>query len=127
MAEYRVEGIASTGKPVQGVIEAENASAAKTKAQQLATQRKFKLVKVLPRTVWMYTVQKTGEKPIKGEQRAFTKEEVNEALTKMGFKVIRINKKLLAGMKMKPPATDIVSFVRVSSDLIKQKLPYNEI
>ena len=127
MPEFRVEGLAPTGKPVQGVIEAENAAAAKTKAQQLATQRKFKLTKVLPRSTWMYTVQKTGEKPIKGEQKAFTKQEVNEALTKMGFKVIRINKKFLANMKMKPPATDIVSFVRVSSDLIKQKLPYNEI
>jgi type IV pilus assembly protein PilC len=127
MAEFRVEGIATGGKPIQGIIEADNVRIAKLKAQQLALQRKFKLIKVLPRTTWMYTVQKAGEKPIKGEQRAFTKEEVQDALSKMGFKVLRVNKKLLANVKMKPPAADIVSFVRVSSDLIKQKLPYNEI
>jgi type IV pilus assembly protein PilC len=127
MAEFRVEGIATGGKPIQGVIEADNIRIAKQKADQLAIQRKFKLMKVLPRTTWMYTVQKAGEKPIKGEQRAFTKEEVQDALSKMGFKVLRVNKKMLANIKMKPPAADIVSFVRVSSDLIKQKLPYNEI
>jgi type IV pilus assembly protein PilC len=127
MAEFRVEGIATGGKPIQGIIEADNIRFAKQKAHQLAIQRKFKLMKVLPRTTWVYTVQKAGEKPIKGEQRAFTKEEVQDALSKMGFKVLRVNKKLLANVKMKPPAADIVSFVRVSSDLIKQKLPYNEI
>jgi type IV pilus assembly protein PilC len=127
MPEFRIEGLAATGKVIQGVIEAENARAAKGKAQQLAVQRKFKLTKVIERTTWMYTVQKAGEKPLKGEQKAFTKEEVQDALSKMGFKVLRVNKKLLGNMKMKPPAADVVSFVRVSSDLIRQKLPYNEV
>lgn len=127
MPEYRVEGLAPTGKIIQGIIEADNTRSARDKAHQLARQRKFKLMKVLPRTTWMYTVQKAGEKPLKGEQKAFTKEEVQDALTKMGFNVIRVNKKLLGNVKIKPPAADIVSFVRVSSDLIKQKLPYNEI
>ncbi|MBI3195047.1 MAG: type II secretion system F family protein [Ignavibacteriae bacterium] len=128
MAEFRIEGVGTAGKVIQGILEAENLTAAKQKAQQMAMQRKFKLLKVLPRVKFLYKVQKTGEKPIKGEQRAFTKEEVQEALTKLGFKVISINKELIDISRfMKPPTTDIVSFVRVSADLLRQKLPYNEI
>ncbi|HLX11724.1 MAG TPA: type II secretion system F family protein [Bacteroidota bacterium] len=127
MGEFRVEGLSATGRIVQGVIEAESSRAAKVKAQALATQRKFKLNKVIQRSTFMYTVQKAGEKPLKGEQKAFTKEEVQDALSKMGYKVLHVNKKLLGNLKMAPPATEIVSFVRVSSDLIRQKLPYNEV
>ncbi len=128
MAEFRIEGLSPSGKVFQGIIESENLPGAKLKAQQMAVQRKFKLLKVIPRVKFLYKVQKTGEKPIRGEQRAFTKEEVQEALTKLGFKVLSINKELLDLSRfMKPPTTDIVSFVRVSADLLRQKLPYNEI
>lgn len=126
MAEFRVEGISSAGKAVQGVIDAENSRAAKLKAQQMAAQRKFKLLRVLPRATFLYKVQRGTEKPVLGEQKAFTKEEVQEALSKMGFRVISVKKKAL-NIKMKPPTAEIVTFVRVSADLIRQKLPYNEI
>jgi len=128
LAEFRIEGLSPSGKVFQGIIESENLPTAKQKAEQMAIQRKFKLLKVIPRVKFLYKVQKTGEKPIKGEQRAFTKEEVQEALTKLGFKVLSINKELIDLSRfMKPPTVDIVSFVRVSADLLRQKLPYNEI
>ena len=126
MAEFRIEGISTAGKAVQGVIEAENPRAAKVKAQQMALQRKFKLIRILPRTTFLYKVQRGAEKPVLGEQKAFTKEEVQEALSKMGFRVLSVKKKLL-NVRLKPPTTEIVTFVRVSADLIRQKLPYNEI
>ncbi|MBI3766784.1 MAG: type II secretion system F family protein [Ignavibacteriales bacterium] len=126
MPEFRVEGIATGGKAVQGIIEAENNRAAKQKAQQMASQRKFKLLRVLPRSTFLYKVQRGGEKPVLGEQKAFTKEEVQDALSKMGFRVLSVKKKAL-NIKLKPPTAEIVTFVRVSADLIRQKLPYNEI
>lgn len=126
MPEYRIEGLTTTGKPIQGIIEADNSRSAKSKAQVMATQRKFKVVRLLPRATFIYKVQRVGEKPITGEQKAFTKEEVQDALSKMGFRVISINKKSF-DLRLKPPITDIVTFVRVSADLIRQKLPYNEI
>jgi type IV pilus assembly protein PilC len=126
MPEFRIEGISMAGKAIQGIIDAENARVAKQKAQQMANQRKFKLIRILPRAVFMYKVQRGGEKPILGEQKAFTQEEVREALSKMGFHVISVRKKFLA-LKLKPPNSEIVTFVRVSADLIRQKLPYNEI
>ncbi|HTK82278.1 MAG TPA: type II secretion system F family protein [Bacteroidota bacterium] len=126
MAEFRIEGISSAGKTVQGVIEADNPRSAKQKATQMATQRKFKVVRILPRATFLYKVQRGAEKPVLGEQKAFTKEEVQDALSKMGFRVLSVKKKML-NLKMKPPTTEIVTFVRVSADLIRQKLPYNEI
>jgi len=58
-------------------------------------------------------------------KRPFTKQEVQDALSKMGYQVVYVRKKLFdkAGSV---PLTEVVSFVRVSADLIRQKLPFNE-
>ena len=45
MPEFRVEGLSTGGKPIQGIIEAENKRVAKQKSQLMATQRKFKLLR----------------------------------------------------------------------------------
>jgi type IV pilus assembly protein PilC len=126
MPEFRIEGITVAGKPVQGLLEADSIRTAKQKATQLATQRKFKLLHVIPRSTWMYKVQRGAEKPIMGEQKAFTRAEVEDALQKMGYRVLSVQKRLFE-FKAKPPSAEIVTFVRVSADLIRQKLPFNEI
>ena len=126
MAEYRIEGVTPGGKPIQGILEADSTHTAKQKAGQLSQQRNFKLLHVIPRATWVYKVQRGTEKPIMGEQKAFTKGEVREALQKMGFLVIRVQKRMF-DFKARPPATEVVTFVRVSADLIRQKLPFNEI
>jgi type IV pilus assembly protein PilC len=126
MPEFRIEGVTPTGKPVQGVLEAESARAARQKASQIATERRFKLLHVIPRSTWVYKVQRGTEKPITGEQKAFSKAEVQEALQKMGYRVIYVQRRFFQ-MKGRPPSTEIVTFVRVSADLIRQKLPFNEI
>jgi len=126
MPEFRVEGVTSGGRPVQGILEAESVRAAKQKASLLASQRNFKLLHVIQRSTWIYKVQRGTEKPITGEQKAFTKGEVREALQKMGYRVIYVQRRLL-DFKGRPPSTEIVTFVRVSADLIRQKLPFNEI
>jgi type IV pilus assembly protein PilC len=126
MAEFRIEGVTAAGKPVQGILEADSPRAAKQKATLMAKQRKFRLLHVVRRSTWLYKVQRGTEKPITGEQKAFTRAEVQEALQKMGYRVIRVQKRLFE-FTAKPPATDVVTFVRVSADLIRQKLPFNEI
>jgi type IV pilus assembly protein PilC len=125
MAEFRIEGLSLNGKPVQGTISADNLKLAKQRAEQMARERKFKLTSVLSRTTFLYRVKKGDEKPIDGEQKAFSKQEVMDALTKMGYKVVYVRKKLFDKTGSVPP-TEVVSFVRVSSDLIRQKLPFNE-
>ncbi len=126
MAEFRIEGLTPSGKSVTGIINADSIQLARQRAQELSRDKKFKLLRVAGRSTFLYQVRRGDEKPIRGEQKAFTKEEVSEALSKMGYKVLRVNKKLL-DFKPKPPATEIITFVRVSADLMRQKLPFNEI
>jgi type IV pilus assembly protein PilC len=127
MAEYRIEGMSLAGnRPVSGVINASTYGDAKKRAAQIAAAKKFRLRGVRQRSTYIYRVRRGNEKPIDGEQKAFTKQEVEDALRKMGLQVVYVRKKLL-DFKPKPPMTDIVTFVRVSADLIRQKLPYNEV
>lgn len=126
MAEFRFLGIASNGKMVQGVISADTSSEAKKKIKKMAAQHKVKINKIQKRKTYIYKVQKSGEKPITGEQKAFTKQEVQQALTKLGYQVLRIQPKI-GFMTLKPPAADIVTFVRLSADLLREKLPFNEV
>ncbi len=127
MPEFKIEGVTPTGKPVGGIISAENKKSAKQKAEEIAREKKFKISAVLERTTFLYRVQKGTEKPIDGEQKAFSKEEVKQALEKIGFRVIYVRKKLFAGGPKKAPDVDVITFVRVSADLMRQKLPFNEV
>jgi len=127
MADFRVEGITLSGKPVGGVITAETKGIAKKKASDLARDKKFKITGVFERANWIYRVQKGTEKPLDGEQKAYTKDEVRIALEKMGYKVLYVRKKLFGNKQKAAPAVDIIAFVRISADLMRQKLPYNEV
>ena len=44
----------------------------------------------------------------------------------MGYKVLNVQKKLL-DFHIAPPSKDIVMFIRITADLLKEKLSYNEI
>lgn len=127
MAEYKIEGLTVAGKPVSGLINADNLKDAKQKASQMSLEKKFKLTGVFERSLWLYRVQKGTEKPIDGEQKSYTKDEVKQALEKMGYRVIYVRKKLFGGKQHAAPAVEIITFVRMSADLMKQKLPFNEI
>ena len=127
MPEYRIDGVSLTGKTVSGSITADNKGIAKVKAAELSREKKFKVTGIHERASFVYRVKKGNDKPIDGEQKAFTSDEVRVALEKMGFNVLYVRKKLF-GNKLKPaPAVDVISFVRVSTDLMKQKLPFNEV
>ena len=127
MAEYKIEGLTVAGKPVSGMISADNLKDAKQKASSMAFEKKFKLTGVFERVTWLYRVQKGTEKPIDGEQKAFTKVEVKQALEKMGYRVTYVRKKMFGNKQRAAPAVDIITFVRMSADLMRQKLPFNEI
>ncbi len=125
MGEYRFNGMTLAGRPVQGIFSAGNSWVAKRKAQGMAKNRNFKVSTVQKRVGFLYKVQKDGQ-VITGEQKAFAREEVRQALERMGFQVLKVQRNLL-DFKMKPSMADIVTFVRVSADLLREKLPYNEI
>jgi type IV pilus assembly protein PilC len=126
MADFRFTGVSNSGRSVQGVITADTKAEAKKKIKKMATQHKIKINRLQKRKTYIYKIQKEGEKPTSGEQKAFTKEEVLQALAKLGYKVIRIQPKIGA-LTLKPPAAEIVTFVRLSADLLREKLPFNEV
>ncbi|MCL5267963.1 MAG: type II secretion system F family protein [Bacteroidetes bacterium] len=114
------------GRTVQGVVSAETRAQAKKIITEISQKNQFKLTGLKTRATFLYKVRRNGEKPVKGEQKAFTKEEVQQALQRLDYKVISVQKKFI-DFKPKPPATEVVTFVRVSADLLREKLPFNEI
>ncbi len=127
MPEYRIDGVTLSGKTVSGSITADSRSIAKVKAAELSRDKKFKVTGIHERVTFIYRVQKGTDKPIDGEQKAFTAKEVRDALEKMGFQVKYVRKKLFGTKLRAAPVVDVITFVRVSTDLMKQKLPFNEV
>lgn len=126
MPEYRFQGTKAGGRAVQGVISAESRNQARKIVLDLAQKNQFKLNNLKARTTFVYRVKRGYEKPVVGEQKAFTRQEVIQAFERMDYKVLSVQRKFL-DVKAKPPMADIVTFVRVSADLLREKLPYNEI
>ena len=90
MPEYRIDGVSLTGKTVSGSITADNKGIAKAKAAELSREKKFKVTGIHERASFVYRVKKGNDKPIDGEQKAFTSDEVRLALEKMGFNVLYV-------------------------------------
>ncbi len=107
-------------------MSAETRAQAKKIVTEISQKNQFKLTGLRTRATFVYRIRRNGEKPVRGEQKAFTKEEVQQALQRLDYKVISVQKKLI-DFKPKPPATEVVTFVRVSADLLREKLPFNEI
>lgn len=126
MPEFRIEGLLRTGKVVRGTINAESLREARRRARELSSRQQFELRRVRRRAAFLYKVKQPDGKALNGEQRAYSREEVEDALRKVGCHVVYVRKKLF-DLRLKPPTTDIVTFVRISSDLLNQKLPFNEI
>ena len=126
MPEFRFQGVVASGKTVQGNLTASNTAEAKKKIQELSKGRPFKVSRLEKRATFYYKVQKDNDKPVTGEQKAYSRSEVENGLRGMGYKIISIRKQSM-DRKSKPPITDIITFVRLSADLLREKLPFNEV
>jgi len=124
--EYRFNGISQAGQPVQGTVFAPSSKAAKKRVESLAERHSFRTQSIEQRATFMYKVKHLNGKVIEGEQKAFSEDELKTALSKMGLEVIKVQKKLL-DVQRKPPSTDLIMFVRLSANLLKEKLPFDEV
>ncbi len=116
-----------TVKPLPaGTLSANALSEGKKKLSALAEKNQLKVLSIEKKRTFLYKAQKGNDKPIKGEQKAFNKKEVEDALTRLGYKVISVNQKLI-DFQSKPPVQEIVTFVKISAELLEQKLSYGEI
>lgn len=126
MAQFRLKAISQKGKVVQTEFEADNKKEAQLKVDRLSKTNGLKIQSVDEKVMFMYKVQRPGKPVVTGEQEAYTKEELEKALVKLGYKVKSINKKLF-DFKGGVPQQEVVTFIRLSSDLLQQQLPYDEI
>lgn len=124
--EFRFNGSGVTGQPVQGTVFAPSRRAAQRKITRLSEQHRFVTRSLQERRVFRYRVKHPSGKVIDGEQKAFTEEEVSSALKKMGVEVVRVQKKLFS-YQSTPPRQDIIMFVRLSANLLAEKLPFDEV
>jgi len=126
MPQFRLKAISSAGKLIQTEFEADNKKAAQKKVKRLESKNGMRIKALDKKETFMYKVQRPGKPKQSGEQEAYNKEELERALIKLGYKVISINKKLF-NFKGGVPYQDIVTFVSLSADLLRQQLPYDEI
>ncbi len=126
MVELKFTAEKLNGQAINGSLSANSFTEGKKKIQRLAEKNQLKIRLIEKKSTFLYKVKKGNEKPITGEQKAYTKKEVEDALSRLGYQVISVNKKLL-DYNRKPPTAEIVTFVKISSELLDQKLPYNEI
>lgn len=126
MIELRFAAETATGKIITGSVNGDRISEAKRKIKNLAEKNQLRITNIEKKSTFIYKARKGNEKPIKGELKAFNKAEVIDAINKLGFEVISVNKKLFE-YSGKPSSADIVTYVKISADLLEQKLSYSEI
>lgn len=126
MIELRFSAIKTNGQTLSGTLTALTFKEGKSKIHGLAAKNNLKVKSIERKATFMYKARKGPDKIVRGEQKAFAQEEVAAALAKLGYQVISINRKLL-DINMKPPQPAIVSFVKISAELLEQKLPFNEV
>lgn len=126
MAEFRYTGLNLNQKRVVGYLQSDTNREATIKINSLAKQHNLRVIAIQKKTTFTYKVKKKDGTLIKGEQEAYSKEDVELALRQMGFTDVKVEK-ILLDIKLKPPYQDIISFVRLSADLLREKLPFDEI
>ena len=126
MIEVKFTAEKPDGQPVSGSLSATSYGDGKKKIQRFAEKNQFKIKAIERKVTYLYKARRGNDKPIKGEQKAYTKKEVEDALSRLGYKVVSINRKLI-DYQRKPPMADIVTFVKISAELLEQKLAYGEI
>ena len=126
MIEFKFTAEKLNGQLISGTLSSKSVSEGKKRIRSLADKNQLKVKSIEKKSSYLYKVRRGKEKPIRGEQKAFSKKEVEEALSRLGFNVLSVNKKLFE-LNLKPPTAEIVTFVKISAELLEQKLPYSEI
>lgn len=126
MPQFRFQGKTKEGKTVRREFEAPGKKDARMRVEKLAESRDIRIEQIDQRKTFIYKVHKNGAAAFEGEQEAYSAEEVERALKKMGYKVDFVRKKLF-DFKGGVPNDEVVTFIRLSADLLRQKLPYDQI
>lgn len=126
MPKFRLKATSKAGKLIKTEFEAPSKKEAQQKVDLLVKKNGVRVQALEKKEVFQYKIQRNGKPKVIGEQEAYSKEELERALKKLGYKVHSINKKWF-DFKGGVPTEEIVTFVSLSADLLRQELPYDEI
>ncbi|MDR3609727.1 MAG: type II secretion system F family protein [Ignavibacteriaceae bacterium] len=126
MVEFRFTAEKLNGQTLSGSLTSNSYHDGKKKITRLAEKNQLKIKNIEKKSTFLYRARRGRDLPFRGEQKAFTKKEVEDALSRLGYEVLNVNKKLI-DYQGKPPQTEIVTFVKISAELLDQKLSYGEI
>ncbi|WP_232798462.1 type II secretion system F family protein [Salinibacter altiplanensis] len=124
--EYRFQGVAAGGQSVQGTIMASSKRKAREKVEDLSDEHGFKPSDLKKRRTFSYKVRHPNGTVKTGEQKAFSGQEVEEALENMGLEVVKVRKKWF-DFEFSPPQDDLIMFVRLAANLLRENLPFDEV
>lgn len=124
--EYRFKGTGPTGRPVQGTFTAGGAGEAREYLNNLRSRYQITLDKLERRRDFLYKVYVPGRKPSAGRQSAFSREEVEEGLRRMGYEDIKISR-VLFDLPFKPSIQDVLMFIRLSANMLRDKMNFSKI
>ncbi len=126
MREFRFSGLSLSGDAIRGSVYAPSRRAAAKRIQVLSNQHDFETELVEERRTYRYKVRHPSGQIVRGEQKAYSRAEVVEALERLGLQVIAISKKTSL-VSRRPPSTDLVMFVRLSANMLRRRLAFDEI
>jgi type IV pilus assembly protein PilC len=124
--EYRFKGVNPEGKLVQGTFMADSPKAAKAQLAQLSLRYKLRIQSFEKKKDWLYKVHLPGKKKFNGRQSAYTKEEVANALRKMGYAKFSVSP-VLFDLPSKPSLPDVMMFIKLSSTMLRDKMSFGKI
>ncbi len=126
MKEFRFVGVSLTGEPIRGNVYAPSRRTASKRVEVLSDKHRFEPELLEERHSYRYKVKHPNGTTSVGEQKAFSQNEVTEALERLGLEVVLVRRKMMQ-VRMRPSSTDLVMFVRLSANMLRRKLPFDEI
>ncbi|MCB5261229.1 MAG: type II secretion system F family protein [Candidatus Cloacimonetes bacterium] len=124
--EYRFKGISPESKLVQGTFLADSNKAAKQQLAKVELRYSLKIQSFEVKRDWLYKVFVPGKKPVSGRQTAYSKEEVANALRKMGYTKFKISP-VLFDIPSKPALADVMMFIKLSATMLRDKMSFGKI
>ncbi|MDD3578953.1 MAG: type II secretion system F family protein [Candidatus Cloacimonetes bacterium] len=124
--EYRFRGTNQEGRPVTGTFSASGGPEAKRHLAELRQRYQITISKLERKRDFLYKVKVPGRVPFSGRQAAFSKDEVAEGLRKLGYEDFSIGR-VLFDLPGKPSVTDILMFIRLSANMLRDKLSFGKI
>jgi type IV pilus assembly protein PilC len=124
--EIRFKGSSPSGKLVTGTFSASSNKEVKEHLSKLTSKYQVRIISTETKKDYLYTVKMPMGKNFNGKQSAYTKEEVAQALERMGYKNYKITPVLFT-IKMKPSAQDIMMFIKLSTNMLKDRMSFGKI